>query len=83
MTFTLNGVTYETYEKAYRPRRCYEYDDDTKSIIGRFYFIITGEYADGTKAWTKCDKDGEPISSAIYTVGRKAGHMIAFLEAID
>ena len=41
------------------------------------------EYADGTKAWTKCNKDGEPISTAIYTVGRKAGRMIAFLEAVD
>lgn len=67
----------------YKPRRCYEYDEDTRQIIGRSLFIIMGEYADGTKCWMKCDENGDTIGTAIYTVGRRAGRMIAFLEAID
>ena len=69
----------------YRPRRAYEFDCDTKQIVGRFYFIIAGEMSDGTKCWYKCDKDGEIIEETAnewYSMTRKAGRLIAILEGV-
>ena len=69
----------------YRPRRAYEFDCDTKQIVGRFLFIIAGEMSDGTKCWYKCDKDGEIIEETAnewYSMTRKAGRMIAILEGV-
>lgn len=62
----------------YKARQAYEYDFDTKQIAGRFYFIIGGEMADGTKCWFKCDKDGEiENNDTWYIMQRTCGHMIA------
>lgn len=69
----------------YRPRRAYEFDCDTKQIVGRFFFIIAGEMSDGTKCWFKCDKDGEIIEETAnewYSMTRKAGRLIAILEGV-
>ena len=69
----------------YRPRRAYEFDCDTKQIVGRFLFIIAGEMSDGTKCWYKCDKDGEIIEETAnewYSMTRKAGRMIAILDGV-
>ena len=64
----------------YKPRRAYEFDTDSREIIGRFLFIIGGEMADGTKCWYKCDKDGNIISDSWYSISRICGRMIAILE---
>lgn len=64
----------------HKPRRAYEFDIDTKQIIGRFHFIIGGEMADGTKCWYKCDENGEIISDCWYSITRMCGRMIAILE---
>lgn len=66
----------------YRPRRAYEFDCDTKQIVGRFLFIIGGEMADGTKCWFKCDEEGNILGDEFYFVHRIAGHMIAILEGV-
>ena len=64
----------------YRPRRAYEFDEDTKRIIGRFHFIIGGEMVDGTKCWYKCNKQGEILGDEWYSMTRVAGKMIAIME---
>lgn len=64
----------------YKARRAYEFDTDTKEIIGRFHFIIGGQMADGTNCWYKCNEDGEIIGDEWYTVTRCAGKMIAICE---
>ena len=69
----------------YRPRRAYEFDCDTKQIVGRFFFIIAGEMSDGTKCWYKCDENGEIIEETAnewYSMTRKAGRLIAILEGV-
>lgn len=69
----------------YRPRRAYEFDCDTKQIVGRFFFIIAGEMSDGTKCWFKCDENGDIIEETAnewYSVHRIAGRMIAILEGV-
>ena len=66
----------------YKPRRAYEYDVDTKQIIGRFLFIIGGEMADGMKCWYKCDESGEILGDEWYSMTRKNGKMIAILEGV-
>lgn len=68
--------------KFYKPRRAYEYDTDTKQIVGRFFFIIAGEMADGTKCWWKCNEAGETIGDEWYSMTRAGGKMIAILEGI-
>ena len=68
----------------YKARRCYRYDDETKQIAERRYFIIAGEMADGTKCWYESDKEGNIESyDRWYSVGRINGKMVAFLEAED
>lgn len=67
----------------YKPRRAYEFDIDNKVIVGRFFFIIGGEMADGTKCWYKCDEEGNYISEGWYTMSRVAGKMVAILECIN
>lgn len=64
----------------YRPRQAYEFDVDTRQIVGRFKFIIGGEMADGTKCWYKCDDNGDILGDEFYFMTRKAGHLIAILE---
>ena len=65
------------------PRRLYVYDDATRTANERDYFIINGEFEDGTKVWTRCDKDGNYKDTCGYTVGRRHGKMIAHLEFVD
>lgn len=67
----------------YKARRAYEFDTDSEQIVGRFYFIVGGEMADGTKCWYKCDKDGNiEDSDTWYSMTRLAGRMIAICEGI-
>lgn len=68
---------------AYKPMRAYEFDTDTKEIVGRFLFRIGGEMSDGTKCWYKVDEDGELIEGKWYSMTRRCGHMIAILECVD
>lgn len=66
----------------YKPRRAYEYDWENKVMVGRFFFIIGGEMADGTKCWYKCDQEGNIENyDRWYSMTRMAGKMIALLEA--
>lgn len=66
----------------YKPMRALEYDPDDGEVKGKFYFIIGGEMADGTKCWYRCDKDGyrEMYDTRWYTMHRMAGHMVAIFE---
>lgn len=70
----------------YKPRRAYEYNWQNKIMVGRFFFIIGGEMADGTKCWYKCDKEGNYLEEGTgrwYSMTRINGKMIALLEAED
>ena len=81
-TFEIDGKEFTA--DVYRPRRIYQVSDDYTEIVGRFLFIIGGEMSDGTKCWYRCDPDGEIIDySRWYSVGRHAGHLVAFLEAVN
>lgn len=68
----------------YKPRRAYELNEEYNEIIGRRYFIIAGQMADGTNCWYKCDQEGNIEDyDRWYSMGRLNGKMVAFLEAIN
>lgn len=67
----------------YAPRLLWIWDDETRTATTRDYFIINGAFSDGTKVWTRCDKDGNYKGTCGYTVGKRNGKMIAFLEFVD
>lgn len=67
----------------YAPRLLWIWDDETRTATTRDYFIINGEFEDGTKVWTRCDKNGNYQDNCGYTVGKRDGKMIAFLEFVD
>lgn len=66
----------------YKPMRAFELNDDMTEVVGKSYFIIGGEMADGTKCWYKCDKDGyrEMYDTRWYTMHNMCGHKVAIFE---